>query len=100
MYLMRTMTDTALKGIGAVLGGKDHSTVKYGVEKIAKDIESDEMMAEYNQYNKEENQPGLRVFHIVIHNLSTLSTFLDTCVDIMWTVRGKSSDLFGYGVEK
>ena len=32
-------------GIGAVLGGKDHSTVKYGVEKIAKDIESDEMMA-------------------------------------------------------
>lgn len=28
MYLMRTMTDTALKGIGAVLGGKDHSTVK------------------------------------------------------------------------
>ncbi len=24
MYLMRTMTDTALKGIGAVLGGKDH----------------------------------------------------------------------------
>ena len=45
MYLMRTMTDTAPKGIGAVLGGKDHSTVKYGVEKIAKDIESDEMMA-------------------------------------------------------
>ena len=45
IYLMRTMTDTALKGIGAVLGGKDHSTVKYGVEKIAKDIESDEMMA-------------------------------------------------------
>ena len=45
MYLMRTMTDTALKGIGAVLGGKDHSTVNYGVEKIAKDIESDEMMA-------------------------------------------------------
>lgn len=45
MYLMRTMTDTALKGIGAVLGGKDHSTVKYGVEKIAKDIKSDEMMA-------------------------------------------------------
>lgn len=45
MYLMRSMTDTALKGIGAVLGGKDHSTVKYGVEKIAKDIESDEMMA-------------------------------------------------------
>ena len=35
MYLMRTMTDTALKGIGAVLGGKDHSTVKYGVETVS-----------------------------------------------------------------
>ena len=37
---------------------------------------------------------------MVIHNLSTLSTFLGACVDSMWTVRGKSSDLFGYGVEK
>ena len=56
MYLMRTMTDTALKGIGAVLGGKDHSTVKYGVEKIAKDIESDEMMANtINIINKKIN---------------------------------------------
>ncbi len=45
MYLMRNMTDTALKGIGAVLGGKDHSTIKYGVEKIADEIESDETMA-------------------------------------------------------
>ncbi len=45
MYLMRNMTDTALKGIGAVLGGKDHSTIKYGVEKIADEIEADETMA-------------------------------------------------------
>ena len=45
MYLMRNMTDTALKGIGAVLGGKDHSTIKYGVQKIADEIESDETMA-------------------------------------------------------
>ena len=45
MYLMRNMTDTALKGIGAVLGGKDHSTIKYGVKKIADEIESDETMA-------------------------------------------------------
>ena len=45
MYLMRNMTDTALKGIGAVLGGKDHSTIKYGVEKITDEIEADETMA-------------------------------------------------------
>ena len=59
MYLMRTMTDTALKGIGAVLGGKDHSTVKYGVEKIAKDIESDEMMANTINIIKKKINPGL-----------------------------------------
>ena len=58
MYLMRTMTDTALKGIGAVLGGKDHSTVKYGVEKIAKDIESDEMMANTINIIKKKTNPA------------------------------------------
>lgn len=35
MYLIRTMTETSLKSIGVFLGGKDHSTVKYGIEKIA-----------------------------------------------------------------
>lgn len=45
MYLIRTMTETALKGVGIVLGGKDHSTIKYGVEKIASEIKKDETMA-------------------------------------------------------
>ncbi len=45
MYLMRYMTDTPLKTIGIVLGGKDHSTVKYGAEKIAVEIENDETLA-------------------------------------------------------
>lgn len=45
MYLMRTMTDTALKGIGVILGGKDHSTIKYGSEKIASEINKDEVLA-------------------------------------------------------
>ena len=45
MYLMRNMTDTALKGIGIMLGGKDHSTIKYGSEKIASEIEKDETLA-------------------------------------------------------
>ena len=45
MYLIRTMTNTALKGIGIVLGGKDHSTIKYGSEKIAKQILTDETLA-------------------------------------------------------
>lgn len=45
MYLMRDMTDTPLKTIGIVLGGKDHSTVKYGAEKISQEIENDETLA-------------------------------------------------------
>ncbi len=45
MYLMRTMTDTALKGIGVILGGRDHTTVGYGVDKISSEIEKDETLA-------------------------------------------------------
>ena len=45
MYLIRTMTETPLKGIGIMLGGKDHSTVKYGVEKITSDITKDETLS-------------------------------------------------------
>lgn len=45
MYLMRNMTDTALKGIGIILGGRDHTTVGYGVDKISSEIEKDETLA-------------------------------------------------------
>ncbi len=44
MYLMRTLTETPLQAIGIILGGKDHSTVKYGVEKIEKGIVKDETL--------------------------------------------------------
>ena len=45
MYLIRTMTETSLKAIGVILGGKDHSTVKYGVEKISGEIKTDETLS-------------------------------------------------------
>ena len=45
MYLMRTMTETPLKTIGIILGGKDHSTIKYGVEKISNELKNDETLA-------------------------------------------------------
>lgn len=45
MYLIRSMTETSLKAIGVILGGKDHSTIKYGVEKIASEIEEDEVLS-------------------------------------------------------
>lgn len=44
MYLMRTLTETPLQAIGIILGGKDHSTIKYGVEKIEKEIARDETL--------------------------------------------------------
>lgn len=65
------------------------------------DMYKDDLLSIFNL-----RQGGLAIYGGVIAavltviNLSTLSTFLVTCVDSMWTVRGKSSDLFGYGVEK
>jgi chromosomal replication initiator protein len=40
MYLLRKETDASLPQIGAVLGGRDHTTVMYAIEKIASDIET------------------------------------------------------------
>jgi chromosomal replication initiator protein len=40
MYLLRKETDASLPQIGAVLGGRDHTTVMYSIDKITSDIES------------------------------------------------------------
>ena len=45
MYLIRTMTESSLKAIGVVLGGKDHSTIKYGIEKIVAEEKEDETLS-------------------------------------------------------
>lgn len=45
MYLCRKMTDTPLKTIGLLLGGRDHSTVNHGVDKVAKDVENNETLS-------------------------------------------------------
>jgi chromosomal replication initiator protein len=42
MYLIRQETHASLPQIGAVLGGRDHTTVLYGCEKIGEQIETDE----------------------------------------------------------
>ena len=44
MYLCRTLTDTPLKSIGLLLGGKDHASVNHGVKKIQKEILTDEAL--------------------------------------------------------
>ena len=38
MYLCRQMTDTPLKSIGIMLGGRDHSTVSHGIDKITDEL--------------------------------------------------------------
>jgi len=45
MYLCRHMTDTPLKAIGLMLGGKDHSTINHGVVKISTELKYNEMLS-------------------------------------------------------
>ena len=40
MYIIRQETDRSLADIGAELGGKDHTTVIHGTEKIKREIET------------------------------------------------------------
>lgn len=44
MYLAREETGASLPEIGQALGGRDHTTVMYGVEKIAQEIEQDDSL--------------------------------------------------------
>ena len=44
MYLCRNMTDTPLKSIGALLGGKDHASISHGVKKIEQDMKTDDAL--------------------------------------------------------
>lgn len=34
MYLIRELTNTTLQGIGAIMGGKHHTTISYGIETV------------------------------------------------------------------
>ena len=40
----RNMTDTPLKSIGVLLGGKDHASISHGVKKIENDLKTDEAL--------------------------------------------------------
>lgn len=42
MYLCQTMTPTPLETIGALLGGRDHSTISYGIKKISEEYQNNE----------------------------------------------------------
>jgi chromosomal replication initiator protein len=42
MYLCKNMSSTSLDTVGALLGGRDHSTIIHGVKKITEEYESNE----------------------------------------------------------
>jgi chromosomal replication initiator protein len=42
MYLLRHLTDASLPQIGDVLGGRDHSTVMYSIDKIQEKMKNDQ----------------------------------------------------------
>jgi len=42
MYLCRQMTQTPLEAIGKAMGNRDHTTVIYGADKIAKETVTNE----------------------------------------------------------
>jgi len=44
MYLLRTETTASLPAIGEILGGRDHTTVMYGCEKIEDLLETDDSL--------------------------------------------------------
>lgn len=40
MYLLRDLTDLTLEAIGMILGGRNYTTVKYGIEKVTNEMRS------------------------------------------------------------
>jgi chromosomal replication initiator protein len=44
MYLLRHETGASLPQIGEALGGRDHTTVMYGVDRIADRLEIDDAL--------------------------------------------------------
>ena len=44
MYLCRTMTDAPLKNIGEYLGGRDHTTIMHGIDKISTELRTNEQL--------------------------------------------------------
>ena len=45
MFLARELTSNSLPGIGRLMGGFDHTSVLYGIRKIAKRVETDAALA-------------------------------------------------------
>lgn len=54
MYLSRELTDKSLARIGLEFGGKDHTTIMHGIEKITKEMKKDSGLVEIINNIKEQ----------------------------------------------
>ncbi|MBO5371410.1 MAG: chromosomal replication initiator protein DnaA [Lachnospiraceae bacterium] len=58
MYLCKNMTNTPLESIGALLGGRDHSTIIHGINKITDEYESNETVRSMIETIKKKINPN------------------------------------------
>ena len=64
MYLCRELTDASLPKIGAKFGGRDHSTVLHGVNKIARLLKEDREAFNVVQELTTRDQAGALIEHV------------------------------------
>ena len=55
MYLCREIIDTSLKTIGKNLGNRDHTTIMHGIEKIEKELATNDNLQKHHRYLQEKN---------------------------------------------
>ena len=58
MYLCRQMTETTLKIIGDSLGGRDHTTIMSGINKIEREVEENDDTREIIDILKKKINPA------------------------------------------
>ncbi len=58
MYLCREMTNTPLKGIGAIMGKKDHTTIIHGCKNIAAEMEKSDSVRNTIEVIKKKISPA------------------------------------------
>ena len=54
MYLSRELTSESLSRIGLEFGGKDHTTIMHGIEKITKEMKKDSGLVDVINHLKEQ----------------------------------------------
>ena len=58
MYLCRSITNTPLAMIGKCMGGRDHTTVIHGIDKVKDNIDQDDNLRSTVDILKKKLNPG------------------------------------------